>query len=48
MFYILMLQLGIFRSQIFEGANATEFLKRYNDLCSDYQVSEKDRLMRLP
>jgi hypothetical protein len=35
-------------SPMFEGANATEFLKRYDNLCSDYQVSEKDRLMRLP
>jgi len=39
---------GTLRSPMFEGANVTEFLKRYDDLCSNYQVSEKDRLMRLP
>ena len=33
---------------MFEGANVTEFLERYDDLCSDYRASEKDRLMRLP
>ena len=33
---------------MFEGANVTEFLERYDNLCSNYQVSEKDRLMRLP
>jgi hypothetical protein len=43
-----MLLLGTLGSLIFEGANATEFLKRYNNLCSNYQVSEKDKLMQLP
>jgi hypothetical protein len=47
-FYILMPLPGTLGSPIFEGANATEFLERYDDLCSDYQVSEKDRLTRLP
>ena len=40
--------LGTLGSPMFEGANVTEFLERYEDLCSDYQVSEKDKLMRLP
>ena len=33
---------------MFEGANVTEFLERYEDLCSDYHVSTSDRLARLP
>lgn len=33
---------------MFEGANVTESINRYKNLCSDYQVSEKDRLMRIP
>ena len=33
---------------MFEGANITEFLERYEDLCSDYHVSDDDRLTRLP
>jgi hypothetical protein len=33
---------------MFEGANVTEFLKRYEDLCSGYRVSDKDRLTQLP
>src|SRR6202011_6347022 len=39
---------GTLGSPMFEGANVTEFLERYKDLCSDYQVSDEDRLMRLP
>jgi hypothetical protein len=34
-------------SPMFEGANVTEFLERYKDLCSDYWVSDEDRLTRL-
>jgi len=48
MFYMPMPLLGTLGSPMFEGANVTEFLKRYDNLCSDYWVSEKDRLMRLP
>jgi len=33
---------------MFKGANVTEFLERYEDLCSDYRVTDKDRLTRLP
>jgi hypothetical protein len=33
---------------MFEGANVTQILERYEDLCSDYQVSDIDRLARLP
>jgi len=36
--------LGTLGSPMFEGANVTEFLERYEDLCSDYRVSDKDRL----
>jgi hypothetical protein len=32
---------------MFEGANATEFLKRYEDLCLNYRVFEEDKLIRL-
>ena len=35
-------------SPMFEDANVTEFLERYEDLCSDYHVSDKDKLARLP
>jgi len=35
-------------SPMFEGANVTEFLERYKDLCSDYKVSNKDKLAWLP
>src|ERR1700716_1144069 len=48
MFYMLMLLPGTPRSPMFEGANVTEFLERYKDLCSDYHVSASDRLARLP
>jgi hypothetical protein len=33
---------------MFEGANVTKFLERYEDLYSNYHVSAKDRLTRLP
>lgn len=33
---------------MFEGANITEFLERYEDLCSDYRVSDSGKLTRLP
>ena len=36
------------RSLMFKGANVTEFLKRYKDLCLDYRVTDEDRLIRLP
>jgi len=32
---------------MFEGANVTEFLERYEDLCLDYCVTDEDRLIRL-
>ena len=32
---------------MFEGANITEFLERYEDLCADYHVSNIDKLARL-
>jgi hypothetical protein len=48
MFCIPMPPPGTPGSPLFKGANVTEFLERYKDLCSNYQVSEKDKLMRLP
>jgi hypothetical protein len=39
---------GTLGSPMFEGANVTEFLKRYEDLCSDYRVSDDNKLTRLP
>ena len=35
------------RSLMFKGANVTKFLKRYKDFCSNYCVTDKDRLIRL-
>jgi hypothetical protein len=48
MFYIPMPLPGTLGSPMFEGANVTEFLERYEDLCSDYHVTARDRLARLP
>jgi len=48
MFYMLMPPPSTLRSPMFEGANVTEFLKRYKDFCLDYRVTDKDRLIRLP
>jgi hypothetical protein len=45
--YMPMPPLGTLRSPMFKGANVTEFLERYEDLCSDYQVSDDDKLTRL-
>src|SRR5580700_5532359 len=33
---------------LFEGANATEFLDRYKDLCRQYNISKEDIFNRLP
>ena len=44
---MLMLLLGILKSLIFKGANVTEFLKRYKDLCLDYQVLNNNKLIKL-
>jgi hypothetical protein len=33
---------------LFEGANATEFFDRFEDLCKDYGVSDEDKLRKLP
>jgi hypothetical protein len=33
---------------LLEGANATEFLKRFEDLCKEYSLSNEDRFTRLP
>jgi hypothetical protein len=48
MFYIPMPPPGTPGSPMFEGANVTDFLEHYEDLCSNYHVSVKDRLTRLP
>jgi hypothetical protein len=48
MLYMLMPLPGTLGSPMFEGANVTDFLERYKDLCLDYRVSEEDRLTRLP
>jgi hypothetical protein len=48
MLYMPMPPPGTPGSPMFEGANVTEFLERYEDLCSDYHVSAADRLARLP
>src|SRR5438045_2567154 len=33
---------------LFEGANATEFLDHFNDLCKEYLVLDEDKLVKLP
>jgi predicted aspartyl protease len=33
---------------LFEGANATEFLDNFDDLCDEYAVAEQQKLMKLP
>ena len=33
---------------LFEGANTTEFLDRFDDLCREYVVVEEDKLAKLP
>ena len=33
---------------LFEGANATEFLDRFDDLCKEYLVTDEDKLTKLP
>jgi hypothetical protein len=48
MFHMPMPPPGTLGSPMFEGANVTEFLERYEDLCSDYKVSDEDKLARLP
>jgi len=48
MFYMLMPPPGTLGSLMFEGANVTEFLERYEDFCSNYRVTDEDRLIRLP
>jgi hypothetical protein len=48
MFYMPMPLPGTLGSPMFEGANITEFLERYEDLCSDYHVSAEDKVKRLP
>ena len=39
---------GSIGTPLFEGANATEFLERFNDLCNDYSIALADRLIKLP
>jgi hypothetical protein len=48
MFYIPMPLPGTPGSPMFKGANVTEFLERYKDLCLDYHVSASDKFTRLP
>jgi hypothetical protein len=39
---------GVAGIPLFEGANATEFLDRFEDLCKEYSVSDEDKLLKLP
>ena len=48
MFYMPMPLLGTPSSLKFEGANVTEFLERYKDLCFNYYVSASNKFVRLP
>ncbi len=47
-FYMPILLPATHRSLIFEGPNVSEFLEWYKDLCTDYWVSDEDKLARLP
>ena len=47
-FCMLMLLPGVVGILLFEGANATEFLDRFDDLCREYVVVEEDKLAKLP
>src|SRR5438552_9331622 len=47
MFYMPMPLPSTLKSPMFERANITEFLKYYKDLCSDYQISDNNKLTRL-
>ncbi len=47
-FFMPMPPLATHGSLIFKGPNVTEFLEHYKDLCTDYQVSEEDKLVHLP
>ncbi len=47
-FFMPMPLLATYGSLIFEGPNVTEFLECYEDLCTDYWVSEEDKLVHLP
>jgi hypothetical protein len=39
---------GVARIPLFEGANTTEFLDRFEDLCKEYGILEEDKLLKLP
>jgi len=43
-----LLLLGVLGAPYFEGANITEFLERFEDLCVDHRIKEADRTKRLP
>jgi len=47
MFYMPMPRPGSQGSPLFEGSNASEFFRRYEQDCKDYHVSESNRLERL-
>ena len=40
--------LGAVGMPLFKGANAIEFLDRFDDLCKEYLVTNKDKLTKLP
>ena len=46
-FHMPMPLLGVVGIPLFEGANATEFLNRFNNLCKEYQVLDQDKLAKL-
>lgn len=35
-------------SPFFEGANVSEFLERFEDMCDDYRMSTSEKIRRLP
>ena len=39
---------GIFGILYFEGANISEFIECFEDMCDDYQVRDKNKIKRVP
>ena len=39
---------GASGAPFFDGKNITDFLDRYSQLCSDYRLSESEKIYRLP
>ncbi len=38
----------IFSISYFEGANISEFIERFENICDDYQVRDENKIKRVP